>query len=384
MHPWDTLIDKFLRGQITPSEKAELERWVAERAAHRAHFEARTRAFDADPRRHFRADVAYRKFVRTVSRPADRHRAVRRRWYRYAAMLAGLLLMGYGVLTMLTGPSPENKANVSSSATVSAPAVVVKLDDGTTQTLTTEEDTVVINQTGTVAARKQGDVLTFATDAADTSASDYEVYVPYGQTFRLRLPDGTTAWLNAGSTLRFSSDTTPATRSVDLTGEAFFAVTKDQHRPFVVRTGSVSVRVLGTEFNVSAYPTDDRVATTLVEGAVEVYETHRPNNQLQLTPRQQATYDKQNGRLTQAEVAPDQYTGWMQNRLVINHLRFPEILTKLARTYNVTIINHATHLNDEVYKGAFDNEDIRAVLEVMALNGDFRYTAEHDTITITP
>ena len=162
-----------------------------------------------------------------------------------------------------------------------------------------------------------------------------EIYVPYGQTFNLTLSDGTKVWLNAGTRLRFPQNlkTSTQNRIVYLDGEAFFDVTKDEKRPFIVNAENLDIEVLGTQFNVSAYKSDGQIATTLVEGAVNVYEDSNPDTKVLLSPSYQAAFVKEKGTLTKEKVDTRIYTGWMENRLIIDNLSFKQIIDKLERTH---------------------------------------------------
>ena len=202
---------------------------------------------------------------------------------------------------------------------------------------------------------------------------------------RLKLSDGTLVWLNAGSKLRFPQSFVDAdkNRMVYLEGEAFFDVAKNRERPFIVNTQEVDVKVLGTKFNISSYDTDDYIATTLVEGSVGVYETRTPENGIYLTPSFQANYDKFGNNFSKTEVDTDIYTAWMQDRLVIDNLKFSEILVRLERRYSVKFVNKAESLNDEIYKGEFVNEDIESVLKTISLSTPFKYEINQNVITIT-
>jgi len=119
---------------------------------------------------------------------------------------------------------------------------------------------------------------------------------------------------------------------VYLEGEAYFDVTKDEGRPFIVNAENLDIKVLGTQFNVSAYKSDGKIATTLVEGSVNVYDNSNPDEKILLSPNYQAAFVKKNGTLTKQKVDIRSYTAWMKDRLIIDHLSFEQIIQKLERT----------------------------------------------------
>ncbi|MEX0314028.1 MAG: FecR family protein [Allomuricauda sp.] len=264
---------------------------------------------------------------------------------------------------------------------------MISLADGTQQIITADGATELVDKDGNTIAKKQAQGLDFS--LADNEQSQNlifnEVYVPYGQTFNLTLSDGTKVWLNAGTRLKFPQNlnATAQNRIVYLDGEAYFDVTRDENRPFIVNAENLDIQVLGTQFNVSAYKSDGNIATTLVEGAVNVYENSNPDAKILLTPSYQAAFSKEQGTLTKRKVDTRIYTSWMENKLIIDNLSFQEILDKLERTHNVSITNNATHLNDEVFKGEFEREDIQTILGTIASSTPFTYKIENNVITIS-
>ena len=110
-----------------------------------------------------------------------------------------------------------------------------------------------------------------------------------GSRSHIKLPDGTTVWLNAGSKLNYPRQFTGGKREVALEGEAFFDVAKDPDRPFTVRTKTFAIRVLGTEFNVAAYPDENKLETTLISGKVQVTMNEKPDQNIILAPNEKLT-----------------------------------------------------------------------------------------------
>lgn len=170
---------------------------------------------------------------------------------------------------------------------------------------------------------------------------------------------------------------------VYLEGEAFFEVSENKNHPFIVNTQEVDIKVLGTKFNVSSYDTDENIATTLVEGAVSVYETRSPENEILLSPNFQANYHKFGNSFEKTKVNTDNYTAWMQGRLIIDNLKFSEILQRLERRYAVKFVNNAVGLENEIYKGEFTDEKIESVLKTISLSTPFRFEINQNIITIS-
>ena len=158
-----------------------------------------------------------------------------------------------------------------------------------------------------------------------------------GQSSKVTLPDGTVVWLNSESKLEYSAQFgLSAVRDVKLQGEAYFDVTRDTIQPFRVITDGITVKVLGTSFNVEAYEGED-VVTTLVEGKVQL------NNQegiklTDLQPGQQAIFSSTNKSMELHEVDTEFYASWKDGYIIFNNIRLEDIAAKLERFYNVDIV----------------------------------------------
>lgn len=357
------LIEKFLKGDLTEDERKKLKKWVLAKEEHRAFFKTRIREHDRTSFTAFDAENAFQRFSAII----DKRKSGTRfpvTLLKYAAVFAILLALG---LLMRNNFMDENAATEKSIAKdhTNPPkeeGIVLKLEDGSTQKIDSKSDGIVEDAQGNVVANKAKDQLRFESDGEEENAPIRynEIFIPNGQKFKIQLSDGTWVWLNSGSKLRFPQQFASSSqfREVYLEGEAFFDVTKDAQKPFLVNTENINIEVLGTRFNLSAYGSDDAIATTLVEGAVKVYETDSPKNGMRLDPSYQAHFSKSTQSFGKRKVDTDLYTAWMQNKLIINDLTFPEILKKLERTHNVTFVNKAPHLKKEVYQGEFQNESI--------------------------
>ena len=385
------LIDKFLKKIISDHEREELRSWVSQSDEHMDIFKNAIKEFYADKIQDFDSDAAFKKFMTTVDAQQKPKRTYRR-LLRYAAIF--LVLLSIGVLTKNQFDKSESNAVIelveTENAMPSGNNIVIKMSDGSIKTITADGNELITDADGNIIANKDSNSLSFEDTENDGGSVDVEerfneVYIPYGQKFELKLSDGTKVWLNSGSKLRFPQkfSTSKKHRMVYLEGEAFFDVTSNKKLPFIVNTHEVDIKVLGTEFNVSSYEDDKYISTTLVEGSVSVYEARTPDNAILLTPSYQANYDKFGNKLSKKIVDTNDFTAWMQDRLVINNLTFSEILVKLERKYQVKIINNAQSLNNMTYKGEFENEDIESILKTISLSTPFNFEKNQNTITIT-
>ena len=212
------------------------------------------------------------------------------------------------------------------------------------------------------------------------------INVPYGKQFELSLADGTRVYLNAGTSLKYPvSFVEGKKREVFLTGEAFFEVSKDKNHPFVVNAEELKVQVLGTKFNVAAYPEDTQSHVVLVEGSVGMYsdgEEFHENTGTLLTPNYKGTFNKEQNSISKREVVTGIYTSWINGELVFRDVTFPQMIKRLTRHYNVKIINHKKEITEETFNANFGSEPIEKVLEYLAKIYKIEYTIEENSIII--
>lgn len=188
------------------------------------------------------------------------------------------------------------------------------------------------------------------------------VSIPRGRTYQLNLPDGTEVWMNAGSMLSFPSRFMTDTRTVVLEGEAYFKVSPDHNKPFVVIAGHVSTHVLGTEFNVKAYQGSD-THVTLVKGSVKV-NFPEAKKEVMLLPGEDVTC-AEDGSCEVKKVDTEYYVHWMNGYFYYDNVCLKEILLDLGIWYNLTIEveEEPSLLNTRLHFVAERSDDIQSVVE---------------------
>lgn len=174
------------------------------------------------------------------------------------------------------------------------------------------------------------------------------------------LPDGTKVWLMHNSQLAYSND-----RNIQLRGEAFFEVAKDEAHPFVIRTSGLLTKVLGTSFNISAYDDDSTIKVTLLTGLVEL---SRLNSRQQLHPMQQATYERHNDRITCADY-PDANEMLLrrEGQLEFKNVRVEDVIKELENNFKVDIVVDEQTTNCLFFGRLKANEDLEKFLEKLCL-----------------
>jgi transmembrane sensor len=174
-------------------------------------------------------------------------------------------------------------------------------------------------------------------DAGNAVPEMNTLVIPYGNSSSITLADGTHVWLNAGSRLIYPSRFVDRTREVFLTGEAFFDVQENEKQPFVVKTADMLLEVLGTRFNVTAYPEDFAVQTVLAEGSVEIKSVSAGKREkgVLLKPGELAYFNKKTQETITQRVNVDEYTLWTQGLFHFSNTDFNRITKKLERFYNI-------------------------------------------------
>lgn len=232
---------------------------------------------------------------------------------------------------------------------------------------------------------KDSAALSYKAATGEKSAAEIvynKVATPRGGEYALVLSDGTEVFLNAMSELRFPVNFGAETREVELCGEAYFDVRKEEKRPFVIKTGNLRIRVLGTQFNVCAYRTDCVVKTTLVEGCVEL--ASKAGETVVLHPNQQAVFAKQDGAIEVKEVDVAAHIAWKNGMFDIRDCRLEDIMDYLSRWYNVHVFYQKEALKN-IRFGCYITRysEIGQILELLEKTGKIRAQLKGNTVVFS-
>jgi transmembrane sensor len=216
-----------------------------------------------------------------------------------------------------------------------------------------------------------------------------------GARSKAELPDGTIVWLNAGSLLEYDDDYGKSFRKVSLTGEAFFDVTHNKEKPFIIHTTAIELKVLGTTFNVRAYPEEKRTEAALITGVLEVSLANLPSQKIVLKPAEKISVNNEKNTLDSTQVQStitDQKnepglavssvtylpsdssvieTSWVHNKLVFRNKPFEEVALELSRWYNVNFEIHDKMLMTKRFTGTFETETIYEALTRLSESYNF-------------
>lgn len=208
------------------------------------------------------------------------------------------------------------------------------------------------------------------------------IRIPRGGEFHLVLSDGTKVWLNAESELKYPVAFGKDRREVSIAGEAYFEVSRDTNRPFIVRARAGNIRVLGTEFNIRAYRDEERLVTTLVEGKVAC-SLPQGEKTVFLQPDEQVVIDK-NGIGQVLKVKSRLYVGWKDGLFVFENERLEEILNQLSRWYDIEIFYTDVRLKDLHFSGDLSRfKDIDIFFKMFENSADIAFSLKGKTLTVS-
>ena len=204
-----------------------------------------------------------------------------------------------------------------------------------------------------------------------------EVSVSPGSKLYTVLPDGTEVWLNSGSTLKYPQSFSNKNRQAILTGEAYFNVKSDRLHPFIVKTEALDLKVIGTQFNVMAYPEERTISITLEEGKISVEKPGSGKNISRLCflePNEQIVFQKGTGTAKVTTVNTDQFTSWKDGKLIFRNNSLDFIFNRLERWYNAEIeIISDDNLSLIPYTLTIEDETIVQVLDYLSVASGLSY-----------
>lgn len=196
------------------------------------------------------------------------------------------------------------------------------------------------------------------------------------------LPDGSKVNLNSGSYISYQQNFGKKAREVKLSGEAFFEVTKDPKKKFIVHTEYINIEVLGTTFNVYAYERENTVEMVLLTGKVKINTNKAPYQSYYVKPNEKISLDKQSGSLKIKKTDARFETAWLRDEMVFRSERLEAVFDKLERKYGITIQYDNLKQDNDRFTGSFNNEEISGILDILKIHYHFSYKVQGNKIII--
>lgn len=369
------LIFLYYTNRISEDERKELQEWLD---ADPHHQELMKRMLDAEDfsRRHavselFDENKAWYRFKKNViNQEKSRKGKSFRLFYYYisAAVLAAALFL-IGETYWFSSLSKEELLSVSSPE-----AQIFPSDDGVIISYDNERKVVQSKELSLA------DSIVYMTKIENVAIVNYTVEVPKGNTFTLKLEDGSCIYLNSGSKIRLPKKFPGNIREVNLCyGEAYFDVARDTLRPFIVNTGNQRVSVLGTSFAIRAYEDEPEMLTTLVSGKVRVKSGDFENT---LTPGLQSVCSNNGIKVRKVDVSL--YTAWQKGVLVFKNESLGSIMETLARWYNLDVSYESERLKNIHFTGELKRyQAVNEFLEKIEYLKKVRFQIKERTILVS-
>ncbi len=351
------LIDRYLKGKSTEEEKRIVDDWYDQINEDDGNAEQAWASKQAMLKQQLhqklnRKEVQVRKLV----------------WLRTAA--AAIVLIGITVLLKVKMSETDTKTSLFQYAT-SQSIDLKRLKE--TRLILNQEDSLELKGSAKIAYNNDGLVVQTGLEGQKEQrlVANEEAYstmaVPYGRRAEIVLPDGTKVWLNSGTQITYPNAFKGDKREVFIQGEAYFEVAHNKEKPFHVYAKNVDVKVLGTSFNVRAYPDEKQLKTTLVEGSVALSYGANMENAVKLTPGKMAVYETDK-KIVVANTNLEAHTSWHLGYLYLKNEPLPDLLKTLERYYNVSIHLADNGEEERSFSGRLGlQQDIKEVMEIIAL-----------------
>ncbi len=338
------LIISSLEGTASEEELLVLQKWLEESEQHFLLFHAyRQDWIQAGCVQRYQTEEAWKKVEhRLFHRMSVKHLFLWTRIAGYAALVVLMIAVGY--VFMRRDQDKDQAYVVEGNIEPGGKKAILVLGSDEKVVLGDEAEETLL--AGNTTVKKEGNTLVYGEKHAKETAGEYNrLITPRGGEYAVVLADGTKVWLNAESELHYPVHFPEHEREVHLKGEAYFSVSKQAGKPFVVCVGDSRITVLGTEFNVRNYQ-DEVVATTLVKGAVRIHDAGR---ECDLTPGQQAVIEADGIRVR--EVDTDLYTAWKDGYFIYREKTLEDIMKELSRWYDFEIFYQNAAVKDLHFTG---------------------------------
>jgi transmembrane sensor len=302
-----------------------------------------------------------------------------------AASVIGLILLTTFLFINKGGTKGISKAHINehsfkNDVAPGSDKATLTLADGSTIVLDEAKNGTLTQQGNSKVIKLDGKIFYDLTNKNSKEVVYNTISTPKGGQYQLELPDGSLVWLNATSSIRFPTSLVEKERRVEITGEAYFEVTKNRDKPFIVTINNSEVQVLGTHFNINAYNDEDAVKTTLLEGSVKFINGANANI---LKPGQQSQLTKNGIVKVVSDVDVDKVVAWKNGLFDFDNAGIETIMRQLSRWYNVDI-EYNGKPDDLFIAEMRRNIKLSDALKALELTGKVRFEIEGKKIIVMP
>ena len=223
-------------------------------------------------------------------------------------------------------------------------------------------------------------LISYFADKREVSSRLTKIGTGVGERTKVSLPDGSTVWVNACSSISYDGAFGEKDRTVHIKGEAYFEVKKDSTRPFLVHADQFTFRVTGTSFNVYAFDDDHEMSLALIEGSVTA---EKGTYSEKIRPGEVLVYDKTHAKISHKQLITSSYTAWRYGEMFFDKMTFEELTLRLERNFNVKFKFENQKIKKESFGGSFRKyESLETIMKVISTSTPLKYRIEKDTVYI--
>ncbi len=372
---FNELLEKYMTRTASLEEQRELQDWYNSKN----NVDVYWQAANVDEEQLLRE----RLYLNIATRTAAPRSKQQKLWQRISVAAAMLLVVGAGLLLYHYHSNPYGEISYANDVAPGKNSATLTLSNGKQIKITNALNGELANEAGVLISKNRSGELIYQLKDDNAKATNITntFSTAKGETFQVRLSDGSLIRLNADSKISFSPSFNGSSRRlVSLIGEAYFEIAKDKRHPFILKGKELELEVLGTHFNVSAYDDDAVVKTTLLEGSVKVKAVESPISHL-LKPGEQAKLE--NGKISVAKADIELAVAWKNNEFMFESESIEQIMKMIERWYNVEVI-YVGPKPTETFVGVvsrFDN--VSKVLSVLQNTGSVKFRIEGRKIYVS-
>ncbi|MBO9203859.1 MULTISPECIES: FecR domain-containing protein [Niastella] len=389
---YSQLLADYLNNSCTPQQVEELMQWLQQDAANRVLLQLLQAEFNKAMETDVEvpAELSNRlqaRLIMAVQPPPSRSYKL---FYRAAAAAILVLMLGAGWF-YLQKKGVVKKGSPDTAST--RPVQIPKIKKGGAFITLANGEQIELDKIGNGPLSGHDNIIKLANDRItydtalnpNTGTTYHTLTVPRGiKMMQISLADGTLVWLNTGSSIKYPTSFTGNERRVELTGEAYFDVKHDAAKPFAVRTKDITVNVLGTRFNVSAYDDDEQCNVVLEKGSVALSAKGATGILTkQLVPGNLASFKPGGERIAIAAVNTEEYVSWKMGYLLFKQVPLEQIVKRVSRYYDIQINTSELAHSDETFSGRLDlQNNITAVMDLVCLGTSYIYLPKEQKLAL--
>ncbi|MDO6803116.1 DUF4974 domain-containing protein [Wenyingzhuangia sp. 1_MG-2023] len=300
--------------------------------------------------------------------------------YKYAAVL--LVLISVTGTLLLSRETKNTFASNLVETNFNTSDILIQTPDQKYYKVSKDENNKWLNEDGVLVDISSDAIRFHTSDKSNNAGSDqYKVIVPEGKRYTVVLIDSTNIELNSNTSIAFNNSLTTEYRHIDLQGEAFFDVAHDKNRPFIVQSSDLKIEVLGTEFNVSNYETNDFTSTTLIDGSINV-STQQGESKI-IKPGSQAILYHNQSYIAVEKVNVQKAVSWTLNRMIFEDENLENITQKLSAWYPVTFHLNGENIKQVRFTGTLKKENsLMHFLQMLKYTEGISYTINKEDVTL--